>query len=300
MSRLGALLRALNPRTRGRDAPGAAAARTSKALRVEVRTLREEVRGLAVQLDALMRQQEQLGTLLEEEGTAAARLDQLAGILNPARVSAHVREAIAKAALVERPLPHAIVPNFLPADVYDAAVAAIPAPLFFERDPSRTGTLPVPPKLAPSHAVVTWTFLSDLATAVLAPALDEHFLAALLVRNPQLVRDMPECAATPLSAGPGYLLRLTPGKLGRSAAPDRSCIRMTLFLARPGDSEDFGWEMRMAEGGGVLQIPFQPNVALVTLDPTDAHERMTIPDTAPAGTIRHWYVMPLGGVQEGG
>ena len=299
MSRLRALLRGLDPRARGRDAAGAAAARTSKALRVEVRTLREEARGLALQLEALTRQQAQLGTLLDEEATAAARLDQLAGILNAVRVGVHVRDAVARATLAERPVPHVVVANFLPADVYDAAVAAIPAPLFFERGPGRTGTLPVPPKLAPSYAVVTWTFLSDIAATVLAPALDAHVLAPLRVRDPQLVGEMPVCAATPLSARPGHLLRLTPSDLERPAAPERSCIRTTLFLTRPGDSEDFGWEMRTLDGGDVLQIPFQPNVALVTLVPTEAHEQMAIPDTAPAGTIRHYYVMPMGGARMG-
>ena len=297
MSRLRALLRALDPRTRARDSAGAAVARTSKALRVEVRTLREEVRGLAVQLEALQRQQEQLGTLLDEEGTAAARLDQLAGILDADRVGVHVRDAVARATLVAGPVPHAVVADFLPADVYDAAVAAIPAPLFFERVPGRTGTLSVPPKLAPSHAVVTWTFLSDIATTVLAPALEELFLAPLLVRHPQLVQDMPDGAAMGLSAEPGYLLRLTPGDPARPAAADRGSIRTTLFLARSGDSEDFGWELKMPDGAGAVHIPFKPNVALVTFGLTDVDERMTIPDTAPAGTIRHCYVMPISGMR---
>ena len=70
-----------------------------------------------------------------------------------------------------------LVDGLLPPAVQQAAVAAIPAPVFRDDDSGHANEIPLPPKVAPTYVVATWMFLNDLAKDLIGPALLARVLA---------------------------------------------------------------------------------------------------------------------------
>ena len=138
------------------------------SLRRELERLRGEARDLALELDEAQRQSAQAVALALEESHVEARMEQLEGVLDLGPVTRHVRDAMARVMLVDRPRAHAVVEGLLPPAVHQAAVDAIPAPVF--RGSIRS-EIALPPKPAPTYAVATWLFLNDVARDVMGPAL---------------------------------------------------------------------------------------------------------------------------------
>ena len=137
------------------------------SLRRELERLRGEARDLAHELDEAQRQSAQAVALALEESHVEARMEQLEGVLDLGPVTRHVRNAMARVMLVDWPCAHAVVEGLLPPAVHQAAVDAIPAPVF-RADPRE---IALPPKPAPTYAVATWLFLNDVARDVMGPAL---------------------------------------------------------------------------------------------------------------------------------
>jgi hypothetical protein len=209
---------------------------------------------------------------------APARMDALEGVLESARVAAHVRDAVARAELLDDPVPHAVIPDLLPPDLYEAALAAIPPRVLFEEERAGTQELRVPPTLAPSDSIALWTFVTSVMKDAAGPALVDRFARPLA--------DHVRALASPGAGDPGLKLtalgnRLVARRPGggepRGARPWHF-LTAILCLAKPGDDADYGSVL-----GGVKQVPFQPNLAVVVLDPRVTHQYAAIPSSG-AGT----------------
>jgi len=270
-----------------------------RTLREEIRTARSAVASLAADLRAVQAQTEQLAMLREDDVVVAARLELLEQVLVPERVAAHCRSAIRQAAIVNTPVPHAVIADVLPPDTYAALVGALPSPAFFEgRDDTRR-QVEVPPKLAETHAAVAWRFVADLVAAAIAPALVERFEIPLL-RHVQ--RFVPGATSWPV-AGHGVapsLGRLLRRERGAAMQPRRERPRhfltSVLFLARPGDTADYGSVLRPggADAAIGLTVPFRGNTMLTAVDVTGAHDYEPIPGNAPLDLARYTYEFPIG------
>lgn len=136
-------------------------------LRRELERLRGAARALARELEDAERQSMQATALALEEAQVESRMEQLEGVLDLGPVTRHVRDAMARVTLLDRPRAHAVAEGLLPPAVHRAAVDAIPAPIF-RADPRE---MALPPKPAPTYAVATWLFLNDVARDVIGPAL---------------------------------------------------------------------------------------------------------------------------------
>jgi hypothetical protein len=275
VSHLTRFLRAMDPRTLERNATRVDALHASTtALRKELRAMREELAGLTTQLGGVQVLLDRLAELEGEGLDAPARLDALAHVLDVDRCRTHVHDAVARAGLVQDPVPHTLITRLFPEDVYRALVQAIPSSVFFE-DGGRHGLeLRVPPTLAPTHAIVTWTFLADVMSTVLGPALVERFRAPVDDYVRTMCPSMPRDADIVLSIRPGRIVQPGPGgqvPAARTRAGD--VLRGTVYLARAEADEGEG------------------NSALVMLDPAGQHDERSIqPTQAVAARTRYTYV----------
>jgi hypothetical protein len=277
----------MDPRLLERNASRVEALKSSaKALRQEVRALRDAMQDLTAQLSAAQLQLDQLTALRLADQDASARMDALEHVLGMQRVSAHLRTALERAAIVEEPVPHLVVTDALPVDMYCALLDAIPSDIFFDGKDTTWRELLVPPRLAPTSSIATWTFLADLVRHMLGPMvlgrfqqrLDAHLAA---IGSP---------AATVIApvASQGRIVLRWPGyESGRRSRP-WDFLTVILWLARPGDGEEFGSRVR---GVG---LPFRANSLLVVFDPSGAHEYSPIPPRAAAAVRRYSFEFRIG------
>jgi hypothetical protein len=145
---------------------------------------------------------------------------------------------VARAPLVLDPGPHLVAADLLPQAVYEALVAAIPPPVFFEARAPHPPEVRVPPRLAPTAAIVAWTFAAEVVRAALAPALltrlEEPVAAYARTRFPSL----------PPPAEWGVEITLTEGRIVRRATGQPIAEREESWdlltgvmpLVRPADS----------------------------------------------------------------
>jgi hypothetical protein len=288
VTRLLKLIRALDPRALERSASRADTLSASvKALRQDVRSLHEAVTDLARQLVAMQAQAEQLAVLHEEDRHAGARMDALERVLDVKRVSEHCLGAIRDAAIAEAPVSYTVVPDVLPSDIYTALVDAIPPDVFFDLRGPHWRELPIPPRLAPTHVVVAWTFLADVVKRVFGPALVERFRPLLEKEVRALCPGFSEDIGFAVSRG--RLVLRQPG-FSQSGRRGRSFDLLTavLWLARAEDGPGYGFRVDGKE------IPFQANTLGIVFDSTGRHEYVPVPGTAAADLRRYSYEFRVG------
>jgi hypothetical protein len=191
-------------------------ARRLEAVAGSVKTLGDQLRAIAAsvasvtgELHDLQRQIELLAALRTEDHDAARRLEQLEQVLDAERVASQVAAATARGDIALDPVPHLVVSNPFPDDVYCALVDATPPAVFFGRDRQE---LALPLTLAPVASIAAWTFASRIVRTVLAPA--------ILARFEEPVRGLP---ALEEAFRGGGVAALTPS-------------RGHLALRRPGDT----------------------------------------------------------------
>jgi hypothetical protein len=79
--------------------------------------------------------------------------------LNADRIEAHVASAFEATPLELDPYPHIVVNNWLPHDVYDRIIDAMPASIFFAHD--RDQHWAVPMGVAPLYSRHVWAFVAQ-------------------------------------------------------------------------------------------------------------------------------------------
>jgi hypothetical protein len=227
------------------------------------------------------------------------------------RVTAHVRQAVAAAALQSDPGPHLVVESLMPDATYAALVDAIPPDECFpSRDPIKRNFRCRPGDVLPEYTAQAWPFLEHTIVADgLVPAVLDRF-------RPHIERAYAErygANAAPMialrhGATAGRLMLRRPGyKLEPHLDPARVIVTCLVYFARPGDSERFGTQLFRIDRPPVLDrtntyfpqehgyrcepaqtVPFRPNTAVIFLNHNQAHAA-SIPETAPKSTRRYAY-----------
>jgi hypothetical protein len=131
-------------------------------LRDEVRGIRGHVSALESRIRLLHRRVSQLSALHDDEARFRDRIERLERVLDAERVAAHFQDAIAAAAFEEHPVPHLVVSEPLSPDVHQALLEAVPPAVFFDHPGSARQELRVPLRLAPTHCLVTWSFMNEM------------------------------------------------------------------------------------------------------------------------------------------
>lgn len=296
-----------------------------KLLRQDVRRLTRAVADLeaahartseiARRADRSARRIELVSALDARHREEVARLPEL---LDERRIEQHVRAAVAAAPMLTDPYEHIVVERVLPEPVYDLLVRAIPPPEFFDdRDPIKQN-LVFPMESGPALSAAVWGFMDTVvARRIIRPAvvekfrepLDRHLTSMFGADALQRARELPQAAS-----GGRVMLRRPGYHLDPHRDPKRSMLTCLMYLAREGDSPEYGTQIfRVLDDGEasykqtyypreegrtcelVKVVPFTPNTMLVNLNSRGAHGA-TIPPEAPADVERYayqFYIAPL-------
>jgi hypothetical protein len=239
------------------------------------------------------RRAERLAILRREDAVAGARVERLERVLDAGRVGAHARLAVSEARLTAHPVPHLRVDELMPGDVYSALIDALPAAAFFDGNLARQ-ELRVPLRLAPTHAVVTWSFFTDVMLDAISGALVKAFEGPLADMARTRFPHLPPIGKWgEITLSQGRLVRRTAGEQPPEPA-ERSWDLLTgaLHLARPGDGDEWGSRI------GGADVPFRANRLVVRVAERGGDEYVSIPATAPPGTERYTYEFGIGPTRE--
>ena len=254
---------------------------------------------LTSDIDKLRRRVDQLSALRTAEPAEAAQLHALERVLDIDRVAQHVRAACAAAQLSAGPVPHLVISDVFPGDVYAAIVEAIPEPAFFETVTDGAYELRVPPRLAPFRALVTWEFVTAVVKRAFSPALIArlHEPLAAFARTQFPALPALEDWNVEVTISQGHIVRRCPGYAGASSE-DRPWDLLTTVVDVGASHED-GRYGSVLGSGPVKDIPFRPNGALAFVGPASVHQYAPIPRGAPEHAVRCAYEFGVGPTREG-
>jgi len=258
-------------------------------MREELAALHTSLSHVSARVRLLRSRTEQLSAVRAGEQHADAQIAALESVLDDERVSGHVRASVEHSELRSDPVPHLVIADLLPRDVYRAVVEAIPPPVLFDGRAAK-GQLGVPPRLAPADAIVTWMFFSHVVARIAGP------LVARFAESLQAYARERFPSAPPLSEWDGEIT-LTAGRIVRRTPGDAGSpphqrpwefLIGVLDLARDQDGEEYGSRL----DGAV--IPFRANTALVCVGPAGRRAYAPIPRDAPANVERYTYEFCIG------
>jgi hypothetical protein len=241
------------------------------------------------------------------------RRDDLAGLgrwLDAGRIGAHVSAAVASATLECAPFPHLLIEPLLPVDVYERILDAIPPPVCFAG--GRDEHWAVPAGVAPLYSRQVWAFVANtLAGDILYRALNARLEGVIRDYVRTFCPMLPDDTAVPVYPSDGRIMLRRPGyDLPPHRDPKWGFVTALMYLAKPGDSEDYGTQLYRvredpeAASGSVhyldpaqcelvRSVPFRANSMLVFLNSIGAHGA-SIPASAPADLERYLYQFRLG------
>ena len=266
---------------------------------------------LTSDIDKLRRRVDQLSALRTAEPAEGVQLQALERVLDIDRVAQHVRAACAAAELSAGPVPHLVISDVFPGDVYAAIVEAIPEPAFFEAVTDNAYQLRVPPRLAPFQALVTWEFVTAVVLRAFSPALLArlHEPLAAFARTQFPALPSLEDWNVEVTLSQGHIVKRCPG-YASAHSEDRPWDLLTTIVDLGASQEDgldgsvLGWRPPSraelpAGSGTVKNIPFRPNGALAFVGPASVHQYASIPRGAPQHAVRYAYEFGVGPTREG-
>ncbi len=276
------------------------------AQRVQARSSAAE---LNTRLHAIDRELRHLRAVLA--ANAAHHERRHSGAFDAARAAAHVTRAIGDARVQPEPTAHIVVDSFLPDDLYQSLLDAIPPDACFtQRDKTKQNFRPDAGVLAPEFTVEAWRFVEErVIDSAVAPALMRIFTPHIETAYAQKYGlHASAIGALPHVASAGRLMLRRPGyHLDPHLDPNRVIVTCLLYLAREGESEAYGTQFfRLVERPTVDRtstyfpghhgyacemvktVPFRPNTAVAFLNFGAAHGA-DIPSDAPKDTKRYAY-----------
>jgi len=231
--------------------------------------------------------------------------------LDAKRIDAHVADVVARAALERDPFPHFIVEPLLPPDIYERIIEAVPPPVFFAG--GRDEHWAVPSGVAPLYSRQVWAFVANtIAGDILYRALNARLESVIRDYVRSFCPALPEDTAVALHPSDGRIMLRRPGyDLEPHRDPKWGFVTALVYLARPGDSEEFGTQLyRVREDAEaasgsvhypdrsrcelVRTVPFRANSMLVFLNSVGAHGAFIPADARPATLERYLYQFRLG------
>jgi len=242
----------------------------------------------------------------------------LPALLDDRRIKEHVNRAIAAAPILTDPYEHIVVERLLPDDVYSLLLRAIPPAEFFDDHDRIKQNLTFPMEYGPALTAKAWGYFDEvIAREIIRSAVLEKFYQPLQAHYADVfgAESVGRANALPQAASSGRLMLRRPGyHLDPHRDPKRSMLTCLMYLAREGDSEEYGTQIFRVHGdaqadykqtyypeqaGGkcelVKMVPYRPNTMLVFLNSRGAHGA-DIPAGAPADLERftyQFYVAPL-------
>ncbi len=173
------------------------------------------------------------------------RADQLKALLDRDATHAHITQVVATTPLDTEPMPHMIVENLLPADLYGLLIDTLPPSELFGDTTN---------KLNLKHELLgqAWRFMErELARQILTPALVEKFASHVgpFYRELYGVKAAAEVVDIPQEgSGDRLLLRGRGYHIDPHQDVKRAFLTCLIYFARPGDSEEWGTQLFRVSG----------------------------------------------------
>ncbi|MEQ1757995.1 MAG: hypothetical protein ABL986_06720 [Vicinamibacterales bacterium] len=276
-----------------------------------VDSLVDTTRDLTAAVDALRIRTDQLLTIQRLDWDQRGELAEMRHWLDAGRIEKHVAQVVEAATLARDPFPHTIVEPLLPADVYEHIRDAVPPSVFFQG--GRDEHWAVPSGVAPLYSRQVWSFVANtLAGDILYKALNAKFGPVIREYVRTFCPTLPDDADLSLYPSDGRIMLRRPGyDLQPHRDPKWGFVTALMYLAHPGDSEEFGTQLyrvredpeatsgavhylERAQCELVRTVPFRANSMLVFLNSVGAHGAFIPSDAQPATLERYLYQFRLG------
>tara|TARA_B100001123_G_scaffold446235_1_gene600020 strand:+ start:2204 stop:3301 length:1098 start_codon:yes stop_codon:yes gene_type:complete len=217
-------------------------------LHAELKTVRQGLMALTRRIDKFelvtARRTESLelaiGLLSRANAEDHDRAEQLTALLDRDVTHAHIMRILATTPVETEPMPHMIVENLLPADLYELLIDTLPSSELFG---DTTNKLNLKPELLGK----AWRFMErELARRILTPALVEKFSSHIEPFYRELygvtaaaeVVDMPQ-----EGSGDRLLVRGRGYHIDPHQDVKRAFLTCLIYFAKPGDSEEWGTQL---------------------------------------------------------
>ena len=293
------------------------------------RTIRGDLKSLVRAVDRLQSEQKSLVQLSEEVCNRVDRLEDslkksadlrelsehFSSLVDFDTIETHVSDAVAKATMHEQPFPHIVVNEVLPRPFYELLLETLPPRSFFTIAGKRNNHQNVKVtamSVEPTVTKDTWRFMENSVTALaLTPALVARFRPHVSPHYGRIFGSKfgAQVLGLPQVASAGRIMRRRPGyHLAPHLDPRRVLFTGLLYLARPGDSEEFGTQLYAVDGEfvatstqtfypeqhGIMcelakRVPFRANSLLAFLNSGGAHGATIPVDAKPASLERYAY-----------
>lgn len=276
-----------------------------------VDSLADRTRELTDAVDKLRIQTEQLMTIQRVDWDRRFDLASINRWLDAARIEAHINRVFDATPLELDPCPHLVVNNWLPDDVYERIIDAMPASVFFAHD--RDQHWAVPMGIAPLYSRQVWSFVANTIVGdILFKVLNQKFQDAICRYVRSVVPSLPGGLDLRLHPSDGRIMLRRPGyNLMPHRDPKWGFLTGIVYLAREGDSEAHGTQIyRVADDGEaptsrvhyvdpakcqlVKDVPFRANSMLAFLNSEGAHGASIPKDAQPTNLERYIYQFRLG------
>jgi hypothetical protein len=271
---------------------------TSKWIKQSTEPLEEAVASLSKQLTQLEEQQratlaalEDVKRLGQSTHVRVVDTDPFDARSHHAAITAHVGAAINATPMTQTPFPHLVVRDLLPAPFYEALLRAMPPPTFWRDAGFRRENWLVDIDPGPVLTETTWRYMHRfVGNELIMPALLERFRPHIQ----SYWSDYFGIDAASLDGhyicGEGRLqLRRAGYKLEPHLDPPKAVLTVLIYLAKPGDGEEFGTDIYASDPLPVKRVgifyparhglnvrkvgtvPFTPNTLLAFMTATSVH-----------------------------
>jgi hypothetical protein len=272
----------------------------------------DATRDLRATVEALQVRTDQLQAIMRLDWEQQESLIALPQRLDCDRIRTHISRAIEATPLLLDPFPHLVAENWLPQDIYDLIIEALPPPIFFADRETARQRLRVPFSFAPSYSRRVWTFVADhIVGDTLKEALSRKFDTNVRAYLDEISGGAEDLNVA-LHPSDGRIMLRRPGYvISPHRDPKWGFITGLIYLARKGDNETYGTQLYRvsddAEAPGdkpfyvsedrcelVRSVPFRANTLLAFMNSRGAHGASIPADAKPASLERYVYQFRLG------
>jgi len=276
-----------------------------------VDSLSDRTRELTRAVESLRIQADQLLTIQRVDWDKRFELARINKWLDADRIQTHINDAFDRTPLELDPYPHIVIHNWLPNDVYDRVIEAMPASIFFAGD--RDEHWPVPFGIAPLYSREVWAFVANTIVGRLVhDALNRKFQDAICRYVRGFVPSLPRDIDLTLHPSDGRIMLRRPGYyLAPHRDPKWGFVTGIVYLAREGDNEAHGTQIYRVRDDAeaptsrvyypelekcelVKDVAFRANTMLAFLNSEGAHGASIPADAQPPNLERYIYQFRLG------